>query len=183
MSKLVLARRYAEALLDVAVDQDRVQAFERQIVGVAETYEASDDLSEVLANPLINDPRKKRILDDIFSGEVAEEVNNLLHLLVEKDRSELIPSLADAYNRLADAYFGVVHVEVESARPLDEEKTSKLNEELSRLMQGRDVEIEESHNPDLLAGFRVKIGDYVLDGSLKDRLENLEEAVTEKEGV
>lgn len=183
MSQLTLARRYAQALLEVAVEEESVQEIEEQILSLGEVYESSSELSELLTDPLVNQQKKMQILEDLFSEEIREDVMNLLRLLMEKGRAELIPVIADTFDTLADDHFGVVNVEVESARPLEDEQVDKLKEQMENLLGGQQVELNETENPELLAGFRIKIGDSVLDGTLSNRLKKLRENLTRSEAL
>jgi len=183
MSQLTLAKRYAKALLDVAVERDRVGEIEEEIVQLKDLYQNDEYLGRVLENPLIEQREKQSIVQDTLTDHFCEEILNLLEIIIEKDRAAIIPHIADAYDRLADDYHGVVRVRARSAQPVTEEEQNRLREELQRLFDDQSVELTCEVKPDLLAGLRIQIGDHVLDGSLAGRIDGLEESLTEQKSL
>ncbi len=177
MSEQTLAKRYAKALLDVAIERDSVREFEEEIVQLRELYLHDEYLGKVLENPLVDREEKIDVVNDTLTDYFSEEVMNLLRLMIEKDRAEIIPVMANRYDDLADEHTGVIRVQARSAQPLSEEKKEKLKGELERLFKGQTVELESQHDPSLLAGIRIQLGDHVLDQSLASRIDQLEESV------
>lgn len=183
MSEYTLAKRYAKALLDVADERDCVRDIEEQIVQLKDIYENDEYLGPVLENPLIDRQEKQSIVQDTLSEHFREELMNLLLLMIEKGRAELIPYVSDSYDRLADERFGVVKVEARSAQPLSDDEVRELKNQLKRLFDGQSVEVNWTEDPDLLAGMKIRVGDHVLDGSLAGRIDELEESLSGQESL
>ncbi len=181
MSEYTLAKRYAKALLDVAVERDSVREIEEEMVALKELYERDEYLGPVLENPLIDRQEKQDIVRDTLSKHFGEEVMNLLGLMIEKGRAEIIPYVSEAYDRLADEHYGVVRVRARSAQPVSDEEAEELQTQLERLLDGQDVDLTCEEDPELLAGIRIQIGDHVLDASLEGRIDDLEESLLKKQ--
>lgn len=183
MSEYTLAKRYAKAVLDVADDRDSVREIEEEMVQLKNIYEDDEYLGPVLENPLIDRQEKQDIVEDTLSEYFCEEIMNLLNLMIEKGRAELIPYVSDSYDRLADERFGVVRVRARSAQPVSEEELADLQEQLERLLDGQSVDLTCEEDPELLAGMKIRIGDHVLDASLEGRIEDLEESLVKQQSL
>lgn len=174
MKELTAARRYAEALLEVAVERDKVQNIEEQINLLAEIYNKNQDLQQYLKNPLMGWKAKVEGIKEIFSGQFDEEIILLVVNLIKKEKASIIPRVSKMYDDLADEYFGVVKVKASTARSLDEDEQKKLKSKLENLLEGQEVEITYTVEESLLAGVKLNIGDHVLDGSLSGKMEQFE---------
>jgi F-type H+-transporting ATPase subunit delta len=183
MSEYTLAKRYAKALLDVADERDSVREIEEEMVQLKSLYEEDEYLGQVLENPLIDRQEKQDIVKDTLSDYFGEEVMNLLNLMIEKGRAEIIPHVTDAYDRLADDRFGVVRVRACSARPVSDAVQAELQEQLERLLDGQKVDLTCEEDPELLAGIKIRIGDHVLDASLEGRIKDLEESLVQQQSL
>lgn len=183
MNQRTLGNRYAESLLEVAVERDCVKEMEEQITYLGELYREDEELKNLLQNPLLEPEQKKASVTDVLEEHFREEIINLVELVLEKNRSDQIPFIADAFDRLADQFYGVVRVQVTSAEPLTDQREEELENEIRRLLGNQEVDLTTEVDPDLIAGVEIRIGDYVLDGSLQGRIKNLRDAVQQSEGL
>ncbi|MDE2291557.1 MAG: ATP synthase F1 subunit delta [Elusimicrobia bacterium] len=165
----VLARRYAAALYLSA------RAEKAEESAAAETAKAARTLSSVMAafrHPRVSASDKKARLRRELDGAASERVLRFLDLLIDKKRFGLLPSVAADLQRLVDDGRGVAHASVRSARPLGELESKLLAERLGRFA-GKKVVLDVKEDPELLAGAVARVGDWVLDGSLKGKLRAL----------
>jgi F-type H+-transporting ATPase subunit delta len=165
------ARRYAEAAFEVATRDDTLERWRDELDLAAST--AGDPRSlEVLANPAIPIERRTKALDDMLSDRVSAPTANLLRLLLRRGRIEDLPRVAAEFRRLDDIRQGITHATATSASELTEDEIRQLTARLEQSTGGRialDVEVD----PRLLGGLVVRVGDRLIDGSVRGRLERL----------
>lgn len=170
------ARRYAEAALSLA-ERDGSLA---EWVGALET--ASVRLSDaqvvrLLADPAIAFDERRRIAETILGDTVTGAPRNLVLLLVRRGRIELLPRIASELRRLWERRQGIVHAVVTSAAPLSGTQSEAVRDRLAA-MTGDRVETELRVDPSLLGGVQVRMGDRLIDGSVRGRLERLRSRLT-----
>jgi F-type H+-transporting ATPase subunit delta len=173
-----LAKRYAAALLRTTDPEGSTEEAEGLLLSLGQVYRADKAFRGLLAHPQVPRAAKKKLLRKAYEGRARDSFLRFLDLLVDKNRTDLIPELAEAFDRLADASKGVVRVKVVSWKPLDEGRREKLAGTLSR-MTGRKILLEAATDASLRGGMRVHLGDSVLDGSVAQRLKVLGEKFRE----
>lgn len=167
-----VAARYAEALLGaVGQDPDRAQA---ELAQIQQTLAAAPELRQVLQHPEIPLERKDALVERIFGSALSAEVVAFLKVLLEHDRMEALPEIAADFANLVAEAKGVVEVQVTSAVPLTPEEESTLSAVLGRIT-GKRITLAPSVDPEVLAGVAVRIGDRLIDGTARQRLEALRE--------
>jgi len=170
VARRVYARRYSQAVFDIALEAkelDRWQADLRKIVNLAEDAV----MATFLESPKINFNDKARLLSEQLNG-INPLALNLVYLLVARGRLSMIGDIADDYQRLLDNYRGIEPAEVTTAIPLDEEDKLRLAEHLSAVV-GKKVVIKSKVDPGVIGGITARIGDKLLDGSTRSKLEAL----------
>lgn len=166
-----LARPYARAAFEHAHAAQQLAAWGEML----------DTASRVLADPqvapLVGNPHVKRAELVAFVAELAgaashEKVGNFLRLLADNARLGLVPQIAAQYAALRAEVENTIEVTVTSARPLTDEQSAKLSQALSGRLR-RSVRLAATVDPSLLGGAIVRAGDFVVDGSLRGRVERL----------
>lgn len=166
-----IARRYAAALYRVATRENVVALVGADLRLVQDTALGSADLLAVLKAPLVPFERKRATLHGLFDARLTQNLSRqFLDLLVVKEREELLGEIGSAFQEIADADAGIIAVEVRSARSLTDDQVSRLKSRLDGLT-GKDTRLEPVLDPSLLGGVRVRIGDNILDGSVRGYLE------------
>jgi F-type H+-transporting ATPase subunit delta len=165
------ARRYAEAAFQVA---ERDGTFEtwRSELDAAVSVAGDERALRVLANPAIPEERRAEALTALIGGQVSQPVLNPIQMLLRRGRIEELPRVAAEFRRLDDARQGITHATVTSAAPLTSDEVTALTERLEQSTGGRitlHVEVDAS----LLGGLIVRLGDRMIDGSVRGRLERL----------
>ncbi|MGA7124592.1 MAG: ATP synthase F1 subunit delta [Polyangiaceae bacterium] len=178
MSVSIVARRYAKALLELGAEHGDLDRLVDEIAAFAAAWETSADLRNAIENPLVPHAAKKAVV-----GELAERlgasatVRNTMLLLVDRRRTATLPYLARMLRELADERKGVVRAEVTTAAPLSDAYYARLQLQLEK-MTGKRVAIDRRTDESLIAGIVTRIGDRVVDGSLRTRLQSLRDAMT-----
>jgi F-type H+-transporting ATPase subunit delta len=177
VSVSIVARRYAQALLELGVEQHNLDKLVEDVSGIAAAWETSPELRNALENPLVTHDAKKAVMRELADRVGATPTTrHALLLLVDRRRTKTLPYLARTLRELADARKGVVRAEVTTASALSDSYYMRLQAQLEKLT-GKRVVVEKRTDPTLIAGVVTRIGDRIFDGSLRTRLESLRDAL------
>lgn len=164
------ARRYARALLDIALEKGSAEALRDELAAMVTLIAAHPDLGALLAHPAVSAERKRKVVGAVAAGAHASELMaRLLTLMGERDRLPLLPLVSAAYARLWNAQRGVVAAEAVSAVPLDETQARAVSAALATAT-GRKVDLTARVDPRLLGGMLVHMEGRTYDGSVRSRL-------------
>jgi F-type H+-transporting ATPase subunit delta len=177
VSAPIVARRYAQALLELGVAQGNLDKLVDDLETVAGAWETSQDLRNALENPLVAQAAKKAVMSELVEQIGASPATrNALLLLVDRRRITILPYVARTLRQLADAQKGIVRAEVTTATPLGEAYYTRLQAQLEK-MTGKHVVVDKVTDPSLIAGVVTRIGDRIFDGSLRTRLQSVRDAL------
>ena len=165
------ARRYAEAAFEVALRDDTVEAW-RSELEVAVSLAGDERALRVLANPAIPTERRGEVLAEMLGKRVSTPVLNLVQLMLRRGRIEQLPRVAAEFRRLDDARQDITHATAVSAAKLTRDEIAQLTKQLEQQTSGR-VALDVEVDPSLLGGLIVRVGDRLMDGSVRGRLERL----------
>lgn len=177
MSVSIVAGRYARALLELGVEQGNLDAVVEQVTTLAAAWDESAELRNAIENPLVAHETKKAVI-----GALIDRINGnattrgAVLLLVDRRRAKALPYVAQTLRELADARKGLLRAEVTTAAPLSEAYYGRLQVQLEA-MTGKRVVVDRRTDPSLIAGVVTRIGDRILDGSLRTRLQSLRDAL------
>jgi len=172
-ARLVL-QRYAVALYQLAHEHGTTEQVEAELMDLDAMLAADVGLREHLANPRLGRDVKHRILLQLMGARVSDLLRRTVLLLVDKGRAGLLPEFAEAFNEVAMKASGREVAQVTSAVPLDEAGRRALRERLERLT-GKRITLSEAVDGSLLGGLRVVLGSRMIDGSLRRRLQDIEQ--------
>jgi F-type H+-transporting ATPase subunit delta len=176
MSVSVVARRYAQALLELGVEQGELDKVVDEMAIFAGLWEASADLRNAIENPLVAQAAKRAVASELADRiGVTATVRHVLMLLIDRRRTKTLPYIARILRELADARRGLVRAEVTTAAPLGDAYYLRLQTKLEK-MTGKRVVIDRRVDASLIAGVITRIGDRIIDGSLRTRLQSLRDA-------
>ena len=176
-------RRYARALLDVALEKGQAEPLRAELQSLAGVVAGHPELSALLANPAVSAERKKKLASAVAAQAKASDIaTRLLAILADRDRLDALPAVAAAYGKLWNAHRGVVAAEAVSAQPLDAAQHGSVERALAALT-GRAVEMKSRVDPALLGGMLVNIEGRTYDGSVRARLLSLRRRLAGGEGT
>ncbi|HZH02140.1 MAG TPA: ATP synthase F1 subunit delta [Myxococcaceae bacterium] len=169
-----VSRRYARALVDVAVEQGRLDEVGRQIQALAAALKQNPELGAVASDPKYSRDQQWSVMGQVLQlqGATNPLVSNLVRVLIDRHRLSSLPEIARIYGNLADARAGRLRGEITSAVPLPQEDLSRLEDALERLTRC-EVVLESRLDPAILGGVSARLGSMLYDGSLKSQLEEL----------
>jgi F-type H+-transporting ATPase subunit delta len=170
----VLARRYAEAYFSLAQEAGDIAGWRAQLEGVAATL-GDPAISSALVNPRTSLGERVRVGMHLLDGSSAQ-ARNLARLLIERRRVPLATQILSHYDVLTDRASGVVRAEVTTAVPADAALEARIRDSLSKQL-GSDVQTVVRSDPAILGGLVIRIGDRVIDDSLRTHLQQLQAAL------
>jgi F-type H+-transporting ATPase subunit delta len=170
-----IATVYGRSLYEAATDADKVDEIREQIGQLADALEGDRDLQVFLFSPYFSSEEKKAGLGKAVSG-ANDLVSNFLELLVENHRMPALFRIRREIDRLWDEEHKRLPVEITSAIELDKQVTKQIGDRIAE-QTGQQVELTTSVDPDVLGGLVVRVGNTVLDASIRHRLDQLRKQV------
>lgn len=176
MSDSRISKRYARALFSLGMEDGSFATYGEELNEFKDFFKASAEFGNAVSNPIYAMEERKNILQFVLEKSgFSNLVKNFLYLLLDKNRIGSIEAIAENYGALTDEASNIVHTEIVTARPIQEDALQKVIEAL-RDMTSKDIKPDVKEDPELIGGIVVKIGDLVLDGSIKAQLEGLKES-------
>lgn len=176
MSDIVVAKRYAKALFEVAKEKNIISQVEEELKSVASAIRDNADLQKFLNHPNIGTTVKTDLLKQIFEGNVSEPVWNTLLVLIDKGRQSILSALVSDYAKVANEALGQASAIVYSAFVLSDAQQAEIASHFSKVT-GKTIRVSSVVEPKLLGGVQVRIGDRLYDGSLAGKLDRLSKAL------
>jgi len=164
-------RRYAEAAFEIAVRDDSVDAWRRDLETAAAAL-ADPPVEEAIHNPAIATSVREAAVRKGLASKIGDPTLNLVLFMIRRGRIDDLPRVVEAFGRLDDERRGITHAIATSAAPLDESEVGALTRRLEQLTGGQ-VRLSVETDPSLLGGLVVRVGDRLIDGSVRGRLERL----------
>ncbi len=183
MKNLAIARRYAKALLLIGKEDDQVEAYRQELHAFANLLAQENALNEAITNPLYDAAERRSVLQMLIGKlGLSKVMTSYLALLFDKGRIIYLSDIDNFYQKLADELKGIARANLVSATELSSEAVEKIRASLSQ-RTGKEIILEVEQDPGLIGGIVTKIGDLVLDGSIKTQLLNMRESLRRGEGI
>lgn len=172
--ELQIARRYAQAYFDLARQARDIPGWRESLGRAVETL-AHPEVNSALRDPRLSQADRVTLLEDLLR-DAAAPAKNLARLLVERGRVAVLPLVLERYDGLADRESGVLRAEVVTAVPVSPALEATISQTLSEKLGG-EVQTSVRQDPSILGGLVIRIGDRVIDGSVRTRLDQLQAAL------
>ncbi|SMO67197.1 F0F1 ATP synthase subunit delta [Melghirimyces algeriensis] len=177
MSQSIIAKRYAKALFEVAKEHNLLDQVEQEWQAVHDVWVNHPELREWAIHPRVRSEEKKEVYDKLFS-DLSDLSRNLLHLLAERNRENVIEAIGAEYRSLVHDAKGIAEAEVITPRPLSKAKEKELISVFQKKI-GKSLVIINRVDSDILGGVIVRIGDRLYDGSLVNKLKRFRNQMAE----
>ena len=173
MSATTIARRYAEAMADVAIAYKAVDQIDGELHLFADMVRQSDELAGVFASPVLSQPDKGNVLEALIArSKPGAYTANLLRTMLANQRLPLIVEVYEQYRRIINERRGIVVAEVTTAQPLAAPEQAQLSQRLQAIT-GKQVEFKFKTDAALIGGVVTRIGSVVYDGSVRTQLREI----------
>ncbi len=178
MAKLV-SKTYGDALFELALEAGKPDLFLEEVKAVAEAIEQNEDLTRLMNHPKIVKEEKIKLIEDIFKGNVSDELVGLMRMVVEKDHYNELGSVFEYFINQVKEYKNIGTAYVTAPFALSKEQKAAVEKRL--LDTTKYVEFEMHYDVDaaLIGGLVIRIGDRVVDSSIKNKLTSLTRELTQ----
>ena len=169
MRQTILARRYAKALFTLGKEQNKYEQYSEALAAIAALFDENAEVGDSLTNPLYPLEARQKVMASIAKAVKADKIlAAFLNLLVEKQRAGIIPDIAAEMRVMVDREQNISHLQ------------EKIQQTLEKLT-GNKVILETRIDPAIIGGIIAKVGDLVLDGSIRTQLNGLKESIKGRE--
>ncbi len=169
---------YARALFEMAQAEGVISRVEEELFRLRELLKNNSDLLEFLKDPNVRHEGKRKALSDLFQGRVHPLVLNALITLSDQDRAGRVLQVIEEFSASAAGATQKVSGEITTAIPLDNATLNRLATELSRIT-GKSVQLFQKVDPLILGGAIIKVGEQIIDGSLRRKLDQIKERLAQ----
>ncbi|HGY56854.1 MAG TPA: ATP synthase F1 subunit delta [Caldithrix abyssi] len=169
-----VAKRYAKALFELAEERKVLEKVYEDLQTVSDTIKDSEELRNMLVNPLVNEADKLKALNGIFSGPFQDLTRNFIELIAEKRRLPILPDIISKFYYMMLEYNNQVEGQLVSAVDLEARQVQEIGKQIERIT-GKKVILSKRVEPSIIGGFVVKVEDMVIDSSIRSQLNRLRE--------
>ncbi|QQB74921.1 ATP synthase F1 subunit delta [Fusobacterium canifelinum] len=170
MIKSQVGRRYSKAIFEIAEEKNQVKEIYEMLNSAMVLYRTDKEFKNFILNPLIDNEQKKSVLNEIFGKDNSENLNILLYIL-DKGRMNCIKYIVAEYLKIYYRKNRILDVKATFTKELTDEQKKKLIDKLSQ-KTGKEINLEIKVDKDILGGGIIKIGDKIIDGSIRRELDN-----------
>ncbi len=181
MSVIAVARRYADALADVAMARNQVAQLDDEVRVFAEMMKSSRELRDMFASPVVPQTDKLKVLEALIARTKAGQMTaNLLRIMLSHHRLQYVAEVYEQFRREMNERTNLVIAEVTTATQVGAAEQAKLGRTLEQ-MTGKQVEFKFKTDPSLIGGLVTRIGSIVYDGSVRTQLQAIKERLKQGE--
>jgi F-type H+-transporting ATPase subunit delta len=177
VKNLVIAKRYAKALFNLAQEDGKVEQYGEELDGFIRLSAELPDLANAIQNPLYTEAARKSVFHAVADKiGLSAILKSFINLLIEKKRVQNVAEIAEYYHKLIDEHANIARAQIKAATKLDEGTVQEIAQTLQK-MTGKKVLVEFQQDSSLIGGVVAQIGDLVLDGSVKRQLIHFKETM------
>ena len=174
MSDKAVARRYAQALFELAREKSVLDEVKTELAQVVTLIKENGELKAIIQHKLLPPEQKQELFRKVFSGKISDLLLNFLLLTTQKRREGALEAIYEQFVQYANEAQNLLEAEVEAAVELSSEELENIRQALE-MKTGKQIEIHQRIQPNLKGGVRVRMGDTVFDGSVTMRLDLLKQ--------
>ena len=171
MARSVSARRYAQAIYDIALERNDVEKWLDDLSVLASST-SDETFVRFVDSPQVASDRKTSVVKEAFGETVSELAVNLTCLLASRGAVSSLPDITDAFQEFVDSEKGVERAVIVSAVPLSKSQVESITKDLSSLV-GKEISVTTRTDGSIIGGFVARVGDRLIDGSVKTRLDDM----------
>ncbi len=166
-------RTYGQALFELSVEENKVDTYAAQISDVRALFAGNPDLMKLLTHPQIQSEQKIEVIQNCFEGQVDDQIEAFMEIIIKAGRQAEMMKIFDYFLKQVKAYKHIGTAYVTSAKELTERQKLAIEARLLELTDFISFEMVYQTDPSLIGGMVIRIGDKVVDSSIKTKLENM----------
>lgn len=168
----ISSRRFAQAVFQIASENDSIDQWLGDLEVLASATRNTEFI-QFVNSPRVESHKKIQVIKESFSGSINELAINLTCFLSDRNSVGLLPNIADDFQSFVDLNKGVERAEITTAVNLSDSQKKDLSDKLKGIV-GKDISIETHIDESIIGGFVARVGDLLVDGSIKTKLSNME---------
>lgn len=176
MSEVVVAKRYAEALFQIGKEKGTLEQLQEEFLTVREVFETNKELQYFLTHPKVNVASRKDFVAQVF-GKLQADVVNAIKLLVDRNRVNIIPTVATELIKLVQEENGIAEATVYSVRSLSDDEKQKLEQSFKKRLNKNKIHFNNIVDPSVIGGVKIRVGNTIYDGSISGRLHRIKQQI------
>lgn len=169
----IISKAYGDALFELAVEKNELDSIAEQVNLLVNAFAENPELIKLLSHPKINKEEKINVIETIFKGRMSDDIVGFLVIIVEKDRGSEIADILNLFQAKVREYKKIGVALVTSAIELSTEQKQKVEQKLLQQTAYESFEVEYKVDASLIGGMIIRIGDRVVDSSIRSKLDNL----------
>ncbi len=173
--RTTIARPYADAAFQIARDENALARWS-EMMKLARAVGEDPQMTDALTSPRLDASEKASLFLDVAGDRFSAPMRNFVRILIEADRVELLPEIAALFETMRNDAEGVAQATIESALPMSETQVADITAALAKRF-GKRIEASTSINSALIGGARIAVGDSVIDGSVRGKLEQMKHSL------
>lgn len=173
MAKLI-SKTYGDALFELAVEEEKVDVLSEEILEVKKVLDENQEFGRLMNHPKIIKEEKIQLAQQVFADRISKEIMGFLTIIISKDRYRNIDEILDYFLAEVKKYKGIGVVTVTTAVPLKEEQRKSVEKKLLETTEYKSMEMHYETDASLIGGMIIRIGDRVVDSSIRTKLTELE---------
>jgi F-type H+-transporting ATPase subunit delta len=166
------ARRYAQAVFDIGMEQRTLPTWDVDLRVIRETLETDPALTRIFENPETSLSEKERLIERLFAPTISPTAYNFLRVLLQHRRLTLAPQVQEAFEEMYLAVQGIAFADVTTAVPLTPDEEARVAESLARIT-GKTIKLRTHVDPNIIGGILARVGDQLIDGTVTTQLRQL----------
>jgi len=171
-----IAGRYATALMELAIEQNKIEQVSADMKYLLEVHQDTRDFQLLLDSPIVKGDKKIAIFNELF-GQFEDITTSFVNLIINNSRENFLPSIAEAFDLQVKEYKGIVPISIISAVPLEDSIRRIILEKVEKSVKGQ-LEVTELIDSSLIGGFIVRMGDKQIDASVASQFNDLKQRLT-----
>ncbi len=175
----VVADTYAKALFELCLERRVVDDVYEEFKYICKLMYDEPDFYEIFQTPKISIAEKKKVIKAVFAGRFSATMVNFLNVLADKRRTDCIVEIFQSFEKKYNRHHNRAKAIVRSVVPLSDEQKQKLTKQLTET-SGYKIELENIIDPSLIGGLRIRIGDHMIDHSVKTGIHNMKDLLIER---
>jgi len=173
-----VAKTYSQALFEVGLENNNLDVYMEELKIVRDMFKEHPNFYEILTSPKFNTEEKKKIVDEVFKDKATDEISNFMKIIIDKRRVKNLNSIVAQFENLIYEHKGIVKATAVTTVLLGKDEKDSLIKKLESIT-GKKVELINEIDKSLLGGVLIKLGDQVIDGTLRGKLNNLQNSLKE----
>lgn len=169
----LVEKRYAESLLDIAIEKGRVISYVQMLNDILDIYSENPALISFLNNPMVENHAKLDVVNELFKDVLSDTLMRFMAVLINNGRISYLPDIVITFRTLANKVEHIVNIEIHSAYQLDMEQLDKISDKYKKHFHASRIRYDVFIEPELIGGLLIKAGDKVYDDTIAGKIKRL----------